>query len=66
VGSSVLMTPSELIMSASEDMHARFGFGKGIVGEIRAILEPVRFRPRPRIEPRLTPRRQPNREQHRL
>jgi hypothetical protein len=42
-GNSVLMTLSELIMFASEDIHERLGFGKGIVTEIRATVEPARL-----------------------
>jgi hypothetical protein len=30
-------------MFASEDIHERLGFGKGIVTEIRAIVEPARL-----------------------
>jgi hypothetical protein len=41
-GASVLATLSEMLMFASEDMHERYGWGKGMVSEIRTIVEPLR------------------------
>lgn len=66
VVSSVLMTPSELIILVSEDTHARFSFGKDIVGEIRAMLEPVRVSDESADRAASDTPVEPNREQHRL
>jgi hypothetical protein len=40
-GTSVAATLSEMLMFASEDMHEAFGWGKGMVHDIRAIVEPL-------------------------
>jgi len=41
-GSSGLLTLAEMLMYTSEDIHETYGFGKGMVSEIRAIVDPLR------------------------
>jgi hypothetical protein len=40
-GASVLATLCEMLMFASEDMHEAYGWGKGMVREMRPIVEPI-------------------------